>query len=105
MIHRFRRSHRFLEGTKNTGPPTRSVICRRLSSDARRMTSRIRSRSLSIRVAQRTAFIGLPDLAAADVQGGQPTTQAAAGIDALEVAEVEDLARSLRRMADDGDLA
>ena len=44
-------------------------------------------------------FIGLPDLAAVQFDGGQPTLAVAPGVDALQVAEIQYLATFLRRMA------
>ena len=54
---------------------------------------------------QHAELIDLPHLTAVNIQGGQPAAGATAGVDALEVAQVEDVARSLRSVADDGDLS
>jgi len=56
-------------------------------------------------IADRASLIDLPHLAAVDIQRGEPTARAAAGIESLEVTQVEDFARILRRVSDDGDLA
>ena len=51
------------------------------------------------------ALVRLPHLAALDVQRRQPAVAVTPGVDALEIAEVEDLAALLRGVADDGGLA
>ena len=49
--------------------------------------------------------VRLPDLPGPHVQRRQPAAAVAVGVDALQVAEVEDLAALLRRVADDDRLA
>ena len=49
--------------------------------------------------------VRLPDFPAVDVQRRQPAAAVAEGVDADDVAEVEDFADLLRGVADDGDLA
>ena len=60
---------------------------------------------LSLRLSPLAPLVRLPHLPAADVQRRQPAVAVAPGVDALEVAEVEDLAALLRGVADDGRLA
>ena len=48
-------------------------------------------------------FIHLPVLAAIHIQRREPTVEAATGVEALQVAEIQDF--GLWRVADDGDLA
>src|SRR5690348_5833570 len=45
--------------------------------------------------------VRLPNLAGVDLQGGQPPTAVAKGIDANQKSQVEDLAVQLRRVAQD----
>src|SRR5262249_19339092 len=55
--------------------------------------------------AQGPRRVRLPDLPRADLQGGEPTAAEAVGVDAGDVAEVQDLAGFLRGVADDRPLA
>jgi hypothetical protein len=48
-----------------------------------------------------SSFVGLPNLGGLDVQGGKITLAVTAGIDALEIAQVEDFTGALGRVAHD----
>ena len=50
-------------------------------------------------------FIRLPNLAGVDFQGREKTIAVAAGVDAFQIAQVENPAVALGGMADDGDLS
>ena len=54
---------------------------------------------------QLTVPAGLPDLRGVDIERGQPAASVAAGVDALDVPQVQDLPVPLRRVADDDGLA
>ena len=56
-------------------------------------------------LAQVALLVGLPDLPCVDVQGCQPAAAVAIGVDANQVAQVEDLAGLLRRVPSDHRLA
>lgn len=43
-------------------------------------------------------FVGLPNLARIDIQSRQPTSAMAAGVDANDVSQIQNLSRGLRRM-------
>src|SRR6185437_12279689 len=86
--------------TRPTGPRSASSIPTPAAG-----ASSTTARTASALLAQLALLVGLPDLAARDVERRQPAVVVTAGIDALEMPQVADLAIGLQRVADDGRFA